>query len=440
MNLFSRRSVLLYFTVALLLLGTGCEQILQEIPFLQSSQPTVAPTVTIQPVSTPVAQTTRTATAPELDPYFITLWLPPEFDPENGTPAGNLLKQQLDSFKTDHEEFTLDIRIKAPTGPGGMLDTLATASLAAPGVVPGIVILPRMEFEKAARAGLLMSIDLKELSGKQLEYLPYADKMTMVQGTRYGLPFVGDALCMAYKPIAVAYPHSKWQELVQTNIKVMAFPVSDVQGLMQTLLYMSLGGDFGEDDTRVTLDEAALQRSLLLLSEGATSNAFPTWLTDYTSYDQSWEALLNSNATYSVIWASQFLSEQPDNIAIKPLPAWDAESYTLADGWVLAFPQTSAEQFAEYQLLAEYLLDGDFQGQWTEAIGLLPSTDIALNRWENTEVSGILLEIGKTADPLPGNFVMSKIGPLFSQATIEMIRKQTTYIESSNKILKKLSE
>jgi hypothetical protein len=35
---------------------------------------------------------------------------------------------------------------------------------------------------------------------------------------------------------------------------------------------------------------------------------------------------------------------------------------------------------------------------------------------------------------------MNEIGAVFSQATIEMIRKQTTYIESSNKILKVLAE
>ena len=127
-------------------------------------------------------------------------------------------------------------------------------------------------------------------------------------------------------------------------------------------------------------------------------------------------------------------------VTISSLPAWEDTSYTLADGWVLAFPQTSAEQFAEYQLLAEYLLNSEFQGGWTESMGLLPVTEEAFSQWKNTEVSGILFDISQTAHPLPGNFIMSEIGPLFNQATIEMIRKQTTYIESSNKILKALSE
>ena len=435
-----RRFFLLLFVLIFAVSGTGCEQILAEIPFLQSAQPTTLPAVTPDPVITPLPQATLTAETPAVDPYQITLWLPPEFDPENGTLAGSLLKQQLDQFTSEYPDYTLTVRIKAPGGEGGMLDSLNTASLAAPAVVPGILIMPRLEFEKAARAGLLMSIDLSEFEGEQAAYFPYANAMTLVRGTRYGVPFAGDALCMAYKPNEVAYPHTKWRELVQVNVKVTAFPASDPQGLMQTLLYMSLGGDFGGDETRVNLDEPALQQSLLLLSEGASANAFPTWLSDYTTFEQSWQALLNSNATYAVIWASRFLANHPEKITLGNLPKWDELGFTLADGWVLTFPQTSAEQLAEYQLLAEYLLENEFLGSWTEAIGLMPVTESALSQWENAGIAGVLQQISLSARPLPGNFVMSAIGPVFSQATIEMIRKQTTYIESSNKIMKALAE
>ncbi len=440
MKPFSRGLFLLFAILSLMLFTTGCEQLLTEIPFLGNIQPSNQQTVTETPSPTPIPQTTSTVVTPEVDPNQIILWLPPEFDPENGTEAGTLLKEQLESFATDQPDLNIEIRIKAPTGAGGMLDTLSSASLAAPGVVPGILIMTRTEFEKAARAGLLMPLDTEVNLGAQTQYLPFAHEMTFVKGTQYGLPFAGDALCMAYKPLEVAYPHTRWQELVKVNIKVFAFPASDSRGLLQTLLYTSLGGVFGGDETKITLNEPALQESLLLLSEGANANTFPTWLTDYSTFDQSWEALLNSNASYALVWVSQFLADMPDNVTIGTLPAWEDKNYTLADGWVLAFPQTSAEQLLHYQLLADYLLESKFQGKWTEAIGLLPATEEALNRWNNEEVSGILLEVGRSAHPLPGNLVMSEIGPLFQQATIEMIRKQTTYIESSNKVLKALSE
>jgi len=203
---------------------------------------------------------------------------------------------------------------------------------------------------------------------------------------------------------------------------------------------MSLGGGFGTDETVINLREDALQESLLLLSDGANVNAFPYWLIDYATFDQSWAALKDSNATYAVVWTSQYLVELPENITVASLPAPDYQPFTLADGWVLAFPQTSSEQLARYHLLAQHLLDTDFQSRWTEAAGLLPVSEEVLLGWKNTSVSGILLEIGRSARSLPLNYVINEVGQLLQQGTIEMIRKQTSYIESSNKILKALSE
>ncbi len=440
MNTSTRRLLLFLTTLVPVIFLAGCEQLLAEIPFIsRTPAPTqLVPVATITPAPTPQGSNTSLPPVEQLNQ--ITLWLPPDFDPENGSPAASLLKQQLDDFAADHEEMTINVRIKAPAGPGGMLDALSTASLAAPDVLPGLLILPRSEFEKAARQGLLMPVD--EIDGmlNPGNLFPFAEEMTLVKGTRYAFPFAGDALCMAYKPVQVAYPPTRWQEYIQPDAKAMAFPAAEPQGIMPLLLYMSLGGSFGADETVINLREDALQESLRLLSDGANVNAFPYWLIDYTTFDQSWTALKDSNATYAVVWTSQYLAELPENITLANLPAPDDQPFTLADGWVLAFPQTSSEQLARYQLLAQHLLDTDFQSSWTEAAGLLPVSEEVLLGWKNTAVSGILLEIGRSARSLPLNYVFNEVGQLFQQGTIEMIRKQTSYIESSNKILKALSE
>lgn len=440
MNARTQRLLLIMITLTLVTFLAGCEQLLAEIPFMSRTPvPTQAvPAATITPAPTAHGSTTSLPPVEQIDQ--ITLWLPPALDPENGSPAAALLKQQLNDFAADHEDLTVNVRIKALTGPGGMLDSLTSASLAAPGVLPGLLILPRSEFEKAARQGLLMPVDEIETIVNPGKLFPFAENMTMVKGTRFAFPFAGDALCMTYKPIQVAYPPTRWQEFIQADAKAMAFPAAEPRGIMPLLLYMSLGGGFGTDETVINLREDALQESLRLLSDGANVNAFPYWLIDYATFEQSWTALKDSNATYAVVWTSQYLAELPENITLSNLPIPDDEPFTLADGWMLAFPQTSSEQLARYQLLAQHLLDTDFQSRWTEAAGLLPVNEAILLGWKNKAVSGILLEIGRSARSLPLNYVINEVGHLFEQATIEMIRKQTSYIESSNKILKALSE
>jgi hypothetical protein len=203
---------------------------------------------------------------------------------------------------------------------------------------------------------------------------------------------------------------------------------------------MNHKGTFGSDDQKIELSEEAIQKSLLVISEGANTNIFPYWLTDFSGFDQTWKALKDSSATYAMIWASQYLAEEPENITLTTLPAVTDDPFTLADGWVLAFPQTSTEKFLLYQELARYLLDSDFQSEWSEAAGLIPVSSLALSGWKNQEVSSILVEIGNSARSLPSNDVLFRIGPLFRDAANEMIRKQTSYIESTNMILNAIDE
>ena len=59
------------------------------------------------------------------------VWLPAEFDPSSATPAGDLLKARLDEFATQNPGVRIDVRIKAIQGPGGLLESLVTASAAA---------------------------------------------------------------------------------------------------------------------------------------------------------------------------------------------------------------------------------------------------------------------------------------------------------------------
>ncbi len=76
----------------------------------------------------------------------------------------------------------------------------------------------------------------------------------------------------------------------------------------------------------------------------------------------------------------------------------------------------------------------------SEAAGLIPVSSLALSGWKNQEVSSILVEIGNSAHSLPSNDVLFRIGPLFRDAANEMIRKQTSYIESTNMILNAIDE
>jgi ABC-type glycerol-3-phosphate transport system substrate-binding protein len=222
--------------------------------------------------------------------------------------------------------------------------------------------------------------------------------------------------------------------------KILAFPAGEAQGLTTQLLYLEKGGTFTQNETQITVDEVPLQQTLMFLAEGANADVFPYWLTNSNRFEDSWQAVLDAQATYAVVRASQYLSARPENIAITSVPSFSEKRLSLADGWVIAFPASSPEHFELYRQLAAYLVEPRFQAEWTESAGLLPVSRTALSLWKNNEVSGILLELAESARVVPPAHIISRVGPLFAQATSEMIRQQTTYIESANKIIKSLAE
>jgi len=433
------RSATLLLALVFSISATGCQQLLNEIPFPRRTAVATQPAASPQATLTHDMQKTELPAVVEDNLNKIILWLPPAFDPENGSSAGRGIQERLQAFRYDHPEVTIEVRVKALNGPGSLLDSLSAATLAAPAVVPGLLILPHTDLAIAVSQGLIVPVEAEQNPANQADHFAFAEELVRVNGLNYGLPFAADVFCLAYKNQQVAYPPVYWQEVIQLG-KILAFPAGEAQGLTAQLLYLEKGGTFTQNETQITVDEVPLQQTLMFLAEGANADVFPYWLTNSNRFEDSWQAVLDAQATYAVVRASQYLSALPENIAITSVPSFTEKRLSLADGWVIAFPASSPEHFELYRQLAAYLVEPRFQAEWTESAGLMPVSRTALSLWKNNEVSGILLELAESARVVPPAHIISRVGPLFAQATSEMIRQQTTYIESANKVIKSLAE
>ena len=185
------------FLLLVILSLAGCEG----LPLPEPS-PTVEPSPAVTPTVPPPPKDTPTPSGP----VTLTLWLPPEFDPESGTPAGEILKTRLNEFSARRPNARVDVRIKALDGPGGLLDSLSTASAAAPLALPDLVALPRPTLEVAALKGLLHPFDELTDSIDNSDWYDYARQLARVQNSTFGLPFAGDAMIMVYRTTMVSEP------------------------------------------------------------------------------------------------------------------------------------------------------------------------------------------------------------------------------------------
>ncbi|NQS91324.1 MAG: hypothetical protein HQ574_02860, partial [Chloroflexi bacterium] len=124
--------------------------------YLPSNSPTENPD---EAVVSPTPRPSATPNLPVLQSRTLTVWVPPQFDPSNGSTAGNLFLSRLDEFLSRRPQTEIQIRVKTLSGEFGLLNSLQVTSSAAPIIMPDLIALPRPLLEQAFREGLVVPLD-----------------------------------------------------------------------------------------------------------------------------------------------------------------------------------------------------------------------------------------------------------------------------------------
>jgi len=404
--------------------------------------PTPESMVTPGGESTPVPATPVGTEAPLQPPGIVTLhlWLPPEFDPNDGTPAGDLLKARLEEFSAQNPNVSIDVRLKAVQGPGGLLESLVTASAAAPLALPDLVALPRPVLESAALKGLIYPINTAMFSQESESWYEYARQMGYLQTTPFGLPFAGDALALVYRPDVLEAPQD-WQALLNSN-QVLVFPAADPDASVTLAFYLAQGGTLQDEQGRPALTGNALLKVLEYYQQAAAVNVMPYWLTQSVTDEQAWATFTAEQHPMLITWLSHYLAEQRSasvNLALTPLPSINSTSFTLATGWnwALASPDPARRELSTQ--LAEYLVEETFLAEWTQAAGILPTRPGALSSWTNSTLRGVVGQIARSAQLIPPTEVLASLGPLLEKATVDVLKAESTPASAVETALEKLN-
>ena len=117
------------------------------------------------------------------------------------TPA-DLLMEQIAAFMQANWDIQVQVLVKTPTGPGGLYALLSTASVAAPDVLPDLIMLRDADLQAAAEGGFihpLPEIDagLAELEGLTDQKEIAAKAKAMSEATAMRCPKGGKGACAA---------------------------------------------------------------------------------------------------------------------------------------------------------------------------------------------------------------------------------------------------
>ena len=399
----------------------GCTGLGAETPTL--TQP--APSVTATPTGSPEGTGSPTLTAAPKTPRTLLIWLPPQFDPSTGTPAAEKLRARLDAFQTANPDYKVEVRIKAASGLGGLLDALSITSAAAPGALPALIALPRSDLENAALKGLVFPLDGLTNEVDDPDWYAYARQLALIQGSAYGLPFAGDVLLLLYRSQQIPNPPTDWPSILHGALP-LAFPAADPQANLTLLLYLSAGGQVKDSQGRPTLQADILARVLTLYADGVKQGSLPAWLAPYQTDAQAWQAYRDQRAQWLVTWSSRLLAESPAETAVVGLPSLGtagSQPLTLATGWMWALSEPNNDLRPAAVKLAEDLSSSEFMSQWTAAAGYLPTRPTALAAWSNQALKAALSPIVLAAQARPAGDLLASLGPILLDATQQVIKQ-----------------
>jgi ABC-type glycerol-3-phosphate transport system substrate-binding protein len=322
--------------------------------------------------------------------------------------------------------LVINVRAKAESGEGGMLNALSAASSAAPAALPDLILLPRALLEPAALKGYLRVLDGMDDKMEDADWFEYARQMGRVQNSVFGIPFAGDLLVMMYNDQIQDLIPQTWQETLAIT-RTVGFAAGDPQALFTIALYQSAGGDLRDDQGRPMLDEEILARVLSLYSQANLAGQMPFWLMQYTSDSQALDLYRNGQADLLITWRSTLEQSlgHPAAPNIAGLPTQDGALYSLANGYVWVLAGSSPARQSQALELVQYLSDPTLLGEWNLQAGYLPPRMLALDTWPENAGRERIISLSLNAQLAPSTDLLEIVGPLLKQAVQQSLLQQT---------------
>lgn len=373
---------------------------------------------------TPTA-TVRSSTSPtpgdsQGDTHVITIWAAPQFDPASGTPAGDLFQSRLEAFEAAHPGVAVNLRTKATTGDGGLLQSLSSASIAAPQIVPDIITLDDHQLNAATVKGHLVALDGLFPYPIQPDWLPPIARMDEPEAGLFGIPFASNALVLVYSPNRYDEPPFSWSR-IENGRDDFLFPAGDPQAKTSLALYLALGGSLQDENGRPSLDPQALEQVLEFYAAVQARGLLPPAVRQFTGPAESWLAYQENSAGSAVATFQDVIQAGPDGFSTLPLPTRNGQGVSLFGTWSWAVATGDADRQALAVQLINWLSEPEFLGAWTAEMGLIPPLSEALDAWQAgpaATLASLLIPVGL---PQPSEETLATFGPPIQAAVTAVL-------------------
>ncbi len=396
--------------------------------------PVPAPTPFTSPTPVPPSPTPTATPWPGPLMVPLTIWLPEELSPHKEKAGADLLVTRLADFGAVHPDLQVQVIVKKSHGRGGLLNFLKTASIAAPSVLPDLVVLDPADLRVAAQDGLLQPLDGLIPPDLEADLFPFAPQLGQMGETRFGLPLVAKLQHLAYSPTSFSAPPVSWNDVLSAGLPLF-FPAvgqNNIADDFTFIQYLGAGGRLMDEGGNPMLEEGPLTAVLDFYAQAtATGVISPLVALSLGSTEECW-ARFQEEEGMAVVDSRWFWTEGERTAEPGPIPTRDGRPVALAEGWVLALVTADPERQRQAMALVAWLLDPGWYGMWTQSTGYLPVTRSGLAGWEvsveRREVIGAILAGAR--EPLP-HPVRERLGPPLQMALEAVLRGHQSPAEAA---------
>ena len=402
--------------------------------------PTPSPTLSPPPTE-PLPSPTPTPPLPGPLITTLTLWLPEDLSPYRDEAGADLLAGRLADFGAAHPDLQVQVIVKKSRGRGGVLDFLRTASVAAPSVLPDMVVLDEADLQVAAQAGLLQPLDGRIPPDLEADLFPFAVGLGRVSEATFGLPLAAELQHLAYSPALLSSSPVSWSDVLSAGLP-LCFPAAGENGVADDFTfvqYLGAGGRLTDEGGNPMLEEGPLTAVLDFYAQATAAGVISPPVVLSAGTDEECWAHFRRQGGMTVVDSRRFWTEWEGVAEPGPIPTRDGRPVALAEGWVLALVTANPEQQQRAMALAAWLMDPAWYGTWTQSTAYLPVTRGGLAGWTvSEERREVLTAVLAGARPALPKSVRERVGPLLQSAIEAVLQGRQSPAEAAARAVQSL--
>lgn len=311
----------------------------------------------------------------EEGPRTLRIWWPEAMTSGNEA-AISLRTRQAEEFASSEGDLVVEFRLKkVGEEAGSLMPTLRTASTVAPGALPDLTLMRRLDLVNAQRSGLIQSME-GLVSAAVIGDLGSALSLGQVDGELFGIPYLLEVQHLIYHPQDnVEYAAWRFEDVLNRE-EALVFPAARTSGISDIfyLQYLDAGGSFPRDGAPI-LNENALLTALTFYEAAYKSELINANVLEFAQAQDYLESMLNGFVSLAQVNSTMYqqLRSEDASLEAAPLPTASGRATTILDGWVWVVVASNPDQQSLATRYLNWIMQEDQQSGFARSVSMLPS-------------------------------------------------------------------